>query len=177
MDCHSILQRIFPTQGSKPGLLQCRQILYRLSHREDSHEQYNDLQFVKVILCIFPVSLLKKIGATADPTQSLPTPLGELHNSCSFCRWWAAGQLPLSSSGCLRSLGTQSIPGGQKHYVLRKGRVLRRDSLLLRKGGRPLGLLDKDVSWLLFQAIQQRAIQCNFAGVALGDAWISPISK
>ena len=30
----SLLQRIFPTQGSNPGLLHCRQVLYQLSHRE-----------------------------------------------------------------------------------------------------------------------------------------------
>ena len=30
----SLLQEIFPTQGSNPGLLHCRQILYQLSHRE-----------------------------------------------------------------------------------------------------------------------------------------------
>ena len=29
----SLLQGIFPTQGSNPGLLPCRQILYQLSHR------------------------------------------------------------------------------------------------------------------------------------------------
>ena len=28
-----LLQRIFPTQGSNPGLLHCRQILYQLSHK------------------------------------------------------------------------------------------------------------------------------------------------
>ena len=28
----SLLQGIFPTQGSNPGLLHCRRILYRLSH-------------------------------------------------------------------------------------------------------------------------------------------------
>ena len=28
----SLLQGIFPTQASKPGLLHCRQILYQLSH-------------------------------------------------------------------------------------------------------------------------------------------------
>ena len=28
----SFLQGIFPTQGSNPGLLQCRRILYQLSH-------------------------------------------------------------------------------------------------------------------------------------------------
>ena len=32
MDCHVLLQGIFPTQGSNPGLLNHRQILYRLSH-------------------------------------------------------------------------------------------------------------------------------------------------
>ena len=30
---HSLLQGIFPTQGSNPGLLNCRQILYCLSHQ------------------------------------------------------------------------------------------------------------------------------------------------
>ena len=30
--CHFLLQGIFPTQGSNPGLLHCRQTLYRLSH-------------------------------------------------------------------------------------------------------------------------------------------------
>ena len=31
--CHFLLQGIFPTQGSKLGLLHCRQTLYRLSHQ------------------------------------------------------------------------------------------------------------------------------------------------
>ena len=30
----SLLQGIFPTQGSNPGLLYCTQILYELSHKE-----------------------------------------------------------------------------------------------------------------------------------------------
>ena len=30
---HSLLQEIFPTQGSNPGLLHCRQILQCLSHQ------------------------------------------------------------------------------------------------------------------------------------------------
>ena len=30
--CHFLLQGIFPIQGSNPGLLHCRQILYHLSH-------------------------------------------------------------------------------------------------------------------------------------------------
>ena len=31
MGCHSLLQRTFLTQGSNPGLLHCRQIIYGLS--------------------------------------------------------------------------------------------------------------------------------------------------
>ena len=31
--CLSLLQGIFPTQGSNPGLPHCRQILYQLSHQ------------------------------------------------------------------------------------------------------------------------------------------------
>ena len=31
--CHALLQGILPTQGSNPGLLHCRRILYQLSHQ------------------------------------------------------------------------------------------------------------------------------------------------
>ena len=34
--CHFLLQGIFPTQGSNPGLPPCRQTLYRLSHQGSS---------------------------------------------------------------------------------------------------------------------------------------------
>ena len=33
MSCRSLLQVIFPTQGSKPGLLHCRWVLYQLSYQ------------------------------------------------------------------------------------------------------------------------------------------------
>ena len=33
VDCHFLLQRIIPTQGWNPGLPNCRQTLYRLSHQ------------------------------------------------------------------------------------------------------------------------------------------------
>ena len=32
--CHFLLQGIFPTQGSNPGLLHGRQILYQVSYKE-----------------------------------------------------------------------------------------------------------------------------------------------
>ena len=33
LGCHSLLQGIFPIQGSNPGLMHCRQILYHLSYQ------------------------------------------------------------------------------------------------------------------------------------------------
>ena len=36
MGCHVLLQGIFLTQGSNPGLSNCRQILYHLSHQGNS---------------------------------------------------------------------------------------------------------------------------------------------
>ena len=35
--CHSHLQGIFPTQGSNPGLLLCRWVLYCLSHQRSHY--------------------------------------------------------------------------------------------------------------------------------------------
>ena len=40
VDCHALLQRIIPTQGSNPGLSclpHCRQILYHLNHQGSPH--------------------------------------------------------------------------------------------------------------------------------------------
>ena len=40
MGCHSLLQGIFPSQGSNPCFLLCRQILYHLSHQESDQCPY-----------------------------------------------------------------------------------------------------------------------------------------
>ena len=61
VDCHSLLQRIFLTQGSNLGLLHCRQILYHLSYREDPIRATREALFRKliVILCVrLPPSIL-----------------------------------------------------------------------------------------------------------------------
>ena len=42
--CHFLLQRIFLTQGSNPGLPHCRQTLYRLSH-QGNFEYRGQMQF------------------------------------------------------------------------------------------------------------------------------------
>ena len=43
--CHALLQGIFPTQGSNPGLLHCRQILYWLSYEGNPKKtQFDELR-------------------------------------------------------------------------------------------------------------------------------------
>ena len=39
LECVALLQGIFPTQGSNPGLPHCRQILYHLNHQGSSEVQ------------------------------------------------------------------------------------------------------------------------------------------
>ena len=43
--CHALLQGIFPTQGSNPGLLHCKQIVNYLSHQ-------GSLELI-ILYCIF----------------------------------------------------------------------------------------------------------------------------
>ena len=48
--CHALLQGIFPTQGSNPGFLHCRQILYHLSHQGSPLERRVVLIYIFSIL-------------------------------------------------------------------------------------------------------------------------------
>ena len=54
--CHSLLQGIFPTQGSNQGLLHCKQILYHLRHQGRPYlcinKQYLSFSFWLTSLCI-----------------------------------------------------------------------------------------------------------------------------
>ena len=44
MGCHSLLQGIFLTQGSNPGLLHCRWILYCLCHQGSHNTKWNKVR-------------------------------------------------------------------------------------------------------------------------------------
>ena len=46
VDCYGLLQGNFPNQGSNPGLLHCRQILYHLSHQ--GSQAVSSVQFSSV---------------------------------------------------------------------------------------------------------------------------------
>ena len=51
MGSHSLLQGIFPTQGSSPGLLHYRQILYHLSHQRSPLAQFSSVAQSCPTLC------------------------------------------------------------------------------------------------------------------------------
>ena len=53
--CHALLQGIYPTQGSNPGLLHCSRILYRQSHQGVCVKNY--LQMIELCLhfCVFSI--------------------------------------------------------------------------------------------------------------------------
>ena len=53
MGCHSLLQGIFPTQGSNSGLQHCRRILYHLSHPKEILVVYIQLG---MIMKSYPIS-------------------------------------------------------------------------------------------------------------------------
>ena len=56
VDCYSFLQRNFPNQGSNPGLLHCRQVLYHLSYREVTYNcsaAYHKFRsIVSIFICL-----------------------------------------------------------------------------------------------------------------------------
>ena len=53
--CHFLLQKIFPTQELNPGLLHCRQMLYRLSYQ-------GSLSYTKELLQTSPVPRFRNPG-------------------------------------------------------------------------------------------------------------------
>jgi len=73
----SLLQRIFPTQGSNPGLPHCRWILYQLSH-QGSPEQKNgdEILFHWQIQAAGCQENRKKPQLKENKDQSCSPPLG-----------------------------------------------------------------------------------------------------
>ena len=71
MGCHALLQGIFATQGSNPGLPHCGRILYQLSHRENPTQS-----------SWIPQCLVLKHGHAggAGPSQSPPHFSSHLHS-------------------------------------------------------------------------------------------------
>ena len=68
--CHALLQGIFPTQRSNPGLPHCRRILYRLSHQGSPVDSRHS-QRLQPAHCIFFWG-----EGICEPILALPSPHG-----------------------------------------------------------------------------------------------------
>ena len=100
VSCHFLLQAIFPTQGSSPGLLHCRQILYCLSQLQ-SDPEINGSN--KIEICTL----------TVQGWQASSTPSSDL-----WFRW--AGQfyhLMGIVINCIRELSLEG-PAVQRGHIL-----------------------------------------------------------
>ena len=84
MDFHFLLQGIFPTQGSNPGLPHCRQTLYRpIKKKKDN---YSDL-----------VQRFSTGGSFVLPAPREHLAMSEETSSCDLCL--GGERVPLGSSG------------------------------------------------------------------------------
>ena len=106
MDCHFLLQGIFPTQGSNPHLPHCRQMLYRLSHQ--GSRSVNGIQISRLSHSSKGMFTVPTLGTrqcqvlALEPHHAVPGCRAPLEKSvdlpCSrptlvLCAWMAHGQL------------------------------------------------------------------------------------
>ena len=66
--CHALLQENFPTQGSNPGVLICRWILYLLSYQETYfqriHQTPNNCFKIHIFIYIYWILNFQKMGSS-----------------------------------------------------------------------------------------------------------------
>ena len=94
MGCHALLQRIFPTQGSNPGLPHCRQILYPLSHQGSP---YLALFTGKYILIFTDHKLSSQSYSYSRHSEGFNEDTISQHKLLQSCQVWSA--LPRWLSG------------------------------------------------------------------------------
>ena len=82
--CHSLLQGIFPTQGSNLGVLHCRQILYQLSHQGSPRI----LEQVAISFYFHPIMLYRKPRCRDFPGgPAVKTPASNAGDVGSISGW------------------------------------------------------------------------------------------
>ena len=88
----SLLQGIFPTQGSNPGLLHCRQILYQLSHKGSQKLDHKE-GWAPRNWCFWTVVLEKILENHLDSTEIQPvSPKG---NQPGIFTGWTDAEAPI----------------------------------------------------------------------------------
>ena len=72
---HALLQGIFPTQGSNPGLPHCRWILYQLSHKGSPNNNGYNNSIQRIIFFIITF-----FGATWHDLQDCSSVIDQTHS-------------------------------------------------------------------------------------------------
>ena len=112
MGCHALLQGIFPTHGSNPGLPHCRHILYHLSHQGSPYKWFSSVQFSRSVVSD---SLRPHESQHARPPCLSPSP-GVHSDSCPSSPWCHPAISPsvIPFSSCPQSLpASESFPMSQ----------------------------------------------------------------
>ena len=82
-----LLQGIFPTQGSNPGLSHCRQILYHLSH-QGSPSSIRVVSSAYPRLLIFLPAILIPACVSSSPAFRMLYPVSKLNNQGDNIQPW-----------------------------------------------------------------------------------------
>ena len=85
MGSHFLLQGIFPTEGTNPGLLHCRQILYHLSHQGNLQIPMKLLQLAIMRTCYHPQVRGVREQQAMNPGESKKRRPAELDSA--FTQW------------------------------------------------------------------------------------------
>ena len=118
---HFLLQAIFPTQGSNPGLLHCRPILYQLSYKGSRNVREGNHRFKLTRLKVKSLSRVRPFATPWTAVYHAPPSVG-----FSRQEYWSG--LPFPSPGDLPDPG---IKLGSPS--------LQADSLLTEPPGKPAG--------------------------------------
>ena len=160
--CHSFLQEIFLTQGWNMGLLNCRQILYHLSHQ--GNPRYPDVEnkcmntkgemkvgwigrlgFTYINYCCSVAKSFLTLCHVMDCSMHCPPLSPEVCPSSCPLNWWHHSTSPSAAlfSSCPQYFPSRSFPmswilasGGQSNGASSLASVL----LISIQGAFPLGL-------------------------------------
>ena len=101
MGCHALLQGIFPTQGSNPGLPHCRWILYLLSHQGSPYPPANAGD-------IRDTGLIPGLGRSPGEGHDNPLQYSCLENPMDRGAWRATVHWVTKSRTQLKQLSTHA---------------------------------------------------------------------
>ena len=110
----SLLQGIFPTQGSNPGLPHCRQILYQLGHQGSLKWEFQSVQFSRSVMSdsLWPHGMQH----ARPPCPSLTPRV--YSNSCPLSQWChpTISSSVVTFSSCLQSFPASGSFQGVSSY-------------------------------------------------------------